>query len=97
MTGDQLEEFIHTGDVQFMWGVFSAFSKGMRCDVDPLPFADGNQDFWNGIEIGPQLATALFEIVAWDSSATLLIGLPENALARFQATFPQSKPLKNCK
>jgi len=74
--GKMLEEKLSEYDYQFIWAVFSAFPKDTKPFLSDSPHADGNEELWKR-ESEKQLKTALFEIVCWDSSATLFIGLPE--------------------
>jgi len=93
INGDDLQEFLERNEVQFICAVFSAVPKGSRPIVDNTPYVDGNPDYWSGKEVEPQLRGALFEIACWDSSATLLVGLPEDALNAFRHVYPDAKPL----
>jgi len=88
--GHSLERFIGENTVQFIWAVFSAFSKGTRFVVDRPPTIEDNPRYWSGSEITPQLSGAAFEIACWDSSATILIGLPVDAERRFKARYPDA-------
>jgi len=93
ITGEALERFITENTVQFIWAVFSAFPKGVRIPVEAAPTVEGYTGYWNGIEVVPQLKDALFEIAAWDSSATILVGLPAEAIEKFMEAYPDTKPL----
>ena len=95
MSGSELEGFLKQHQVQFIWGVFSAFPVGYRRAIaeEEVPFADGNSTFWQGVEVLPQLNDALFEIVCWDSGATILIGLPSEAEQRFIGVYPETRSL----
>lgn len=93
ITGEALERFITDNTVQFIWAVFSAFPKGVRVPVDTAPTVDGYAGYWSGIEVAPQLKDALFEIAAWDSSATILVGLPSGAIEHFKNAYPDAKSL----
>lgn len=92
-TGDELAAFLRAHDVQFIWAVFSAVSKGHRPVPVVAPYVEDNPRYWNGTEPGPQLAGALFEIVCWDSSGAILINLPEKAMQAFLARYPDARPL----
>jgi hypothetical protein len=92
-TGDELAAFLHAHEVQFIWAVFSAVRRGHRPSFTFAPYALDNPRYWNGSEPGPQLDGALFEIVCWDSSATMLIGLPPQAIHSFRTRYPDAKPL----
>lgn len=76
ITGLELKNKLEKYDHQFIWSVFSAYPKGTKPFTSDIPYADDNPDFWKGSP-SKQLSDSLFEIVCWDSSATLFIGLSE--------------------
>ena len=90
--GGQLFDFA-AGRPQFNWSVLSALPSDY--DFDPavipresMPYADGNPHFWHGSP-RPQFSDAIFEIVCWDSSATLLIGADgPDLLDAFRTAYP---------
>lgn len=57
-----------------------------------LPFADGYKGFWID-NVGIQHPLAEVEIVAWDSSLTLLISRVDNLVEKFRQNFPLSEDL----
>lgn len=75
MTGDELTEMIECEDFQWIWGTLSAFSKDIAKEKIlqyKLPESDGCSKIWqNPIDIQHPLAE--IEIVAWDSSLTVII------------------------
>lgn len=87
MEGHTLESFVNQNEVQFIWAVFSAVPKGFRRAVLVAPCIEGNPDYWNGKEMAPQLDGALFEIACWDSSATILVGLPPKLEENFKRAY----------
>jgi hypothetical protein len=93
LDGEKFYRLISEHEIQFIWGVFSAFSKGFRCIVDNPPFADGNLTYWEVPECKPQLKEALFEIASWDSGATILVGIDAQSGANFVNAYPDAKPL----
>jgi hypothetical protein len=93
IAGEALERFIAENAVQFIWAVFSAFPKGVRYPVEFSPNVEDYAGYWSGSEVTPQLKDALFEIAAWDSSATILVGLPSDAIERFRNVYPDAKSL----
>lgn len=93
MEGHTLQNFIDQNEVQFIWAVFSAVPKGYRRTVPSAPYIDGNPHFWNGKEMAPQLDGALFEIACWDSSATILVGLPPTLEKNFKLTYSDASSL----
>jgi hypothetical protein len=98
ISGADLERALRYNDIQFIWAVFSAVSKGSsRPPIHASPYADGNASFWTNPPVRPQLSGASFEIVCWDSSATILIELPEAAARRFCQRFPGAKALDNAR
>lgn len=93
MRGEELASLIHKHEIQFIWAVFSAVPKGSRPKVSEPPYVEGNPDYWNGKDPAPQLEGALFEIACWDSSATILINLPEYAQCAFMTNYSDTQPL----
>lgn len=93
VSGVELEKFLNTHTLQFIWAVFSAFPIGFRREVAEAPYVDDNPLYWQGVEVSPQLSDALFEIVCWDSSATILIGLPAESERKFTSVFPETRSL----
>lgn len=93
VTGDALATALLGAPIQFVWAVFSAFLPGVRVEVLSAPRADGNARFWRPPEAVPQLPGACFEVVCWDSSATLLVGVSQEQAASFLRAWPGAKPL----
>lgn len=81
--------------VQWVWGVFSGFEPHIAKEQViqyPTPYADGNAGFWtNPSKIQHPLASV--EIVAFDSSFTLLFSREKKIYDDFRAAFPLSKDL----
>jgi hypothetical protein len=76
-------------DLQFIWGVFSGFPKGVDIDISDeskLPYADGNMDLDNRYRI-PQHKDAIVEIVAWDATETIFTSGDQKLIALFKSTF----------
>jgi hypothetical protein len=94
VTGDELSRML-SHDIQFIWGVFSAVPRGTRFEVLVPPGADGNPSFWQPPAVRPQLEGACLEIVCWDSSATVLVGVSSVQAERFLATYPDALPLSS--
>lgn len=92
--GCTLERLIDQNEIQFIWAVFSAVPKGIRFVVGSPPDAQ-TTDYWCGVEAAPQLNGALFEIVARDSNATILIGFPAEATERFKQRYPEARSLSS--
>ena len=93
ISGRELQEFLDNNNIQFIWAVFSAVPKGVHFVVETPPYVYNNQSYWSGEEVRPQLEDALFEIVCWDSSATILIDLPAEAEASFIRVFSDTRNL----
>jgi hypothetical protein len=74
------------------WGVLSAIPSEVLSaakTINCYPYADGNRGFWTGSP-KPQHPLAAFEVVCWDSSATLLIGGSPRVADAFQAAYPSA-------
>lgn len=75
------------------FAVFSAVPKGFRFIVEKPPYLHDNPSYWSGKEVLPQLDGALFEIACWDSSATILVGLPAEAETSFVRAYSDTHSL----
>ncbi|PJZ76315.1 hypothetical protein [Leptospira neocaledonica] len=91
ISGTDLYEIVKEKEIQFIWGVFSAFKFSLNI-TEPFPSADGNPSFWQGIP-KPQAKGAEFEIVCWDSSYTLFIGVSEEIANSLKTLYPDIKNL----
>lgn len=94
VTGDELGDLLGE-QIQFIWGVFSAFLPGVRAAVNVAPAADGNRNFWRPPDVSPQVPGACFEVVCWDSTATLLVGVSPSQAAGLLRAYPYAKPLSS--
>ena len=94
--GEELTNIVSRDDFQWIWGVLSGFDKNvMKTDILKygLPYADGYKGFWEE-QIGLQHPLASVELVAWDSSCTLLISNETAIIKKFREVFPLSEDLK---
>ena len=91
MTGLELEEALAKPGLRFIWAILSAFPRGTSFEVPDEPCADGNPQYWSNPKLKPQLPGALFEVIAWDSSATILVGVPDHSGLAFMRRYPQAK------
>lgn len=93
ITGSALEKLLRDNPhQQFIWAVFSAFKPNTLIDNTIIPFADSDH-FWQDTPLKPQHPQAEFEIVAFDSSLTLLIGLPDKWATNVIQRYPECKVL----
>lgn len=96
VTGDELTDMIEKEDFQWIWGVFSAFPKDVRVEdvlKYRLPKADGYTGFWeNPISIQHPLAE--IEIIAWDSSMTIIISKNTSIINIFKMKNPLAQDLE---
>lgn len=73
--GRDLLDLLDKEELQWIWGVFSAFSKEIKLEEVlkyDYPYADGYKEFWKN-PIALQHPLAVSEIVAWDGLLTLVI------------------------
>lgn len=96
ITGEELTNIVNKDDFQWIWGVLSGFDKNILKD-DILkygfPYADGYKGFWEE-QIHIQHPLASIELVAWDSSCTLLISNKTSIIKKFREVFPLSEDLE---
>lgn len=93
ITGHELKKIVDGEKVQFVWAVLSAFTHAPKMPGKP-PYADGNPGFWHGSP-EPQIPDASFEIVCFDSSATLFIGVDESIAEKLRGKYPDIRLLED--
>ena len=93
--GECLTEIVKKDDIQFIWGVFSAFQKTISVEQImqyDIPIADGNENLWtNKVQIQNPLAD--IEIIPWDSSLVVLISKADEIVNKFVNRYPKSMDL----
>ncbi|WP_454054680.1 hypothetical protein [Clostridium sp. Marseille-Q7071] len=95
ISGRDLWRVVCENGIQFIWGVFSAFSKDVTLNnvlKYSLPYADGNPNFWVK-NINMQHPLAEIEIVPWDSSLVLLISKHDEIIESFLNYSPYAEDL----
>jgi hypothetical protein len=97
ISGGDLQALLDANRIQFIYAVFSAFPKGYRRQIEVAPRVYDNADYWGGTTISTQLPDALFEIACWDSSATILIGLSDQAIGSFRQKYPGATSLEGAR
>lgn len=94
--GEELTNIVNRDDFQWIWAVLSGFDKNIsKADIlkYELPYADGYKGFWEE-NITMQHPLSSVELVAWDSSCTLLISKHFSIIKKFREVFPLSEDLK---
>ena len=90
-TGLELAELLQKHqDLQWIWAVVSGFDPAIRREQVmeyPLPWADGNEAIWQSSP-AIQHPLADLEILAWDSSMTVVISRCAQELASLKRAFP---------
>lgn len=96
ISGEELTKILEKEDFQWIWGVLSGFDKNI--DIEEvlkysLPYADGYEGFWEK-PLSLQHPLASIEIVAWDSSLTLIISKDRKIINEFRLNLPLSENLE---
>lgn len=89
VSGEELSKVIYAYDIQFLWGVFTAFEQLEDINIDNLevePYADGNRDFWS-LDPSIQHPKGVVEIVCWDSTSTLFLSKDLELANAFKENF----------
>ena len=92
---DLLKLFKKYNDLQFYWGVFSAFPPEVKVELpkeSDLPFADGNEDIWEPTG-GPQHQDAILELISWDSTHIIFSSKDDDLLKQFRSLFKKAEKL----
>lgn len=96
-TGEELHDLgAKFKEEQIPWGVLSGFPKDFPLDLKALlvePQSENSMSFWQP-DAKPQYPGAAVEIVAWDSSFTILISKDRELSAAFKKAFPTAQVLE---
>ena len=96
ITGDELTNMVENENFQWIWGIFSAFPKNISQQEvlkSELPYADGYAGLWkNPVSIQHPLAE--MEIVAWDSSMTVIISKNDDVIEKLKESRPWAEDLE---
>lgn len=95
LSGDELTSIVRREDFQWIWGVLSGFKPDIPLEdvlKYPLPYADGYAGFWKN-PLSMQHPLASVEIVAWDSTLTLVLSRRREIVDSFRKYFPLSEDL----
>lgn len=95
ISGEELTKIVYEEEFQFIWGVFSGFSKEVKIEEIlkyELPLAEEYNGFWLD-DVGIQHPLASIEIVAWDSTHTMFISKDDKLVDKFRSSFPLAEDL----
>lgn len=95
ISGEDLTSLVHAEDFQWIWAVLCGFDKTVALSEIleySLPYAEDYEGFWK-MPLTMQHPLAELEIVAWDSSCTLLFSRSKAAVDDFRRYYPQSQDL----
>lgn len=93
LSGDELTSIVNKESFQWIWGVLSGFEKDITLEEVlkyPLPYADGYEGFWKN-PLSMQHPLASVEIVAFDSTLTLIFSERKEIIDMFREYFPLSE------
>lgn len=87
-------EKIRKTDAQIVWGAFSAIDRDVDIIVteDILPFAEGVEEIWENGNL--QVKHSEIEIIAWDSSYTIVKFTDEKLSKKFREYFDEAIELE---
>jgi len=96
LSSEEFKLFVKS-ESQVIWGIISAIKKNEEIifDSNNLPFADGNSNLWENDNL--QIENSVLEIIAWDSSYTILKFLDENLSKKFKESFDEAIELDKYK
>ena len=84
-------------DTQIVWGVFSGIGKNVELKTDKIefPYAEGNAEIWKNGNL--QVENSKIEIIAWDSSYTIVKFTDKKMSDKFKEYFEEAIELENFK
>lgn len=96
ITSEQMEE-LRISDTQIVWGAFSAIDNKINLEIneDMLPYAKGVSEIWNNGNL--QVKESEIEIIAWDSSFTIVKFTDEILSNKFSDYFDEAIELEKYK
>ena len=82
---------------QVVWGAFSGIDKNIELKTDriELPYADGNAEIWKNGNL--QIENSKVEIIAWDSSYTIVKFTEKEMSDKFKEYFDEAIELEKYK
>lgn len=95
LSGDELTDIVTHNNIQFVWGILSAFDKSVDIDInnlDIIPTFDGNWRY-GGEDVHPQHPLAVAEIVCVDSSYTMFLSKDEDLSSRLIRHYSDARDL----
>ena len=96
LSGTELTELVNKEDFQWIWGTFSAFDPGTS-DEDILKYKLPENDMYSGFWHNPltlQHPLSKIEIVAFDSSYTLIFTKGSILPAKFEKVYPEAEDME---
>lgn len=88
---------IRDTETQIIWGVFSGIPNKQEIDTNQmeLPFAEGNEQIWENGNL--QAKNSIIEIIAWDSSYTIVKFTDDEMSDKFKKYFNEAIELDKYK
>src|SRR5690606_18119734 len=88
---------IRQNNVQIIWGIFSGIRNNIEVKPDQieLPFAEGNDKIWKNGNL--QIENSIIEIIAWDSSYTIVKFNDKELSEKFKSYFDEALKLEDFK
>ena len=84
-------------DTQIVWGAFCGIDINAELKTDQIefPYADGNGEIWKNGNL--QVENSIIEIIAWDSSYTIVKFTEKKMSDKFKEYFDEAIELENYK
>lgn len=96
ISAEEMEQLRNTR-TQIIWGAFSAIDKNEEIEIteETLPFAEGVEEIWKDGNL--QVQKSEIEIIAWDSSYTIIKFTDEKISNKWKEYFDEAIALENYK
>jgi hypothetical protein len=96
LSGEELTNIVTQNNIQFVWGILSAFDKSTDIDINNLsviPTFDGEWKY-GGENIQTQHPLAIAEIICVDSSYTIFLSKDEDLSNKFLRHYSDAQDLQ---
>ncbi|WP_300385391.1 hypothetical protein [Clostridium sp.] len=95
LSGDELTHLVKNNDIQFVWGILSAFDKSTDIDINNLSVIPTFDSEWKygGEEVHTQHPLAIAEIICVDSSYTIFLSKDDDLSNRILSHYSDAQDL----
>lgn len=95
LTGEEILYLVENNNIQFIWGIISAFHKNFKLDLDNIsiiPVAEEHKTLWSN-NPSIQHPESCIEIICWDSTSTIILSNEDTIISKYRNYYTDAKDL----